>query len=95
MGGVLGVAAAVVEKEADIMCTKDLDHALVLPAMLLNRSELVAAGAERRPRSMLKRGDRTLRLDARVDEVFGQGADDAVATGQNFADLRGMTACGL
>src|SRR5215469_8171960 len=95
MGGILGIAAAVVEKEANMMCPKHLDQSLVLPAMLLDRAEFVAAGPEGRARGVLERGDCGLGFDACVDEIFGQGTDDAIAPGVNFADLLRITAGGL
>src|SRR4051812_28049204 len=95
MGGILGIAAAVVEKEANIVCSKHLDQPFVLPSMLLKRAELVAAGSEGCPRGVLERSDRGLGLGTCVDEVFGQRAENTISPGINLADLPRMTAGGL
>ena len=95
MGGVLGIAAAVVEKEPDVMRLKNFDQAVVLRPMLANRRELVATGPERGTRGVFERGDRGFGLDAGIDQVFSQGADDAVAPGIDLADLLRMPARSL
>ena len=64
------------------MCTKHFDQAFILRTVLANRLELVATGPERGARAVLEGGDRRIGLDARVDQVFGQGADNAMRSGR-------------
>src|SRR4051794_29500573 len=77
------------------MRPKHLDQALILLAVLLNRPELVATGPERPARSIFERLDCGFGLNAGVDQVFRQRADDTVAPGIDLADLFGMLPCGL
>ena len=85
--GVGRVAAAVVEEVADVVGLEDLDQALVLAPMRLQRLELVAARAERARRRGTQRRDRRGGFLAGVDQLLGQRADDAVAAGVDLADL--------
>src|SRR4029078_2030678 len=78
-----------------VMRLKNFDQAVVLRPMLANRRELVAARPERGTGSVLERGDRGVGLEAGIDQVFGQGADDAVAPGIDLADLLRMPAGSL
>src|SRR5690606_7984230 len=71
------------------------DQALVLGAVLVEPFELVAGGAERAARRVAQRRDRLRALGARVDQVLGQRADDAVSPGIDFADLVAVLARGL
>src|SRR5258706_7326698 len=77
------------------MRTKHFDQALVLHAVLVNRPELVATGSERGTRGMFERGDRGVRLNASIDQIFSQRADDAIAPGIYLANLLWMLACSL
>ena len=63
--------------------------------MLLNRAELVATGPEHGTRSVLERGDCGFGLKARIDQVFGQGAYDAIAPGKNLRNPLLMLTCGF
>jgi len=74
---------------------KHIDQPVVLPAMLVNRAELVATGPEHGTRSVLERGDCGFGLKARIDQVFGQGAYDAIAPGKNLRNLLLMLTCGF
>ena len=44
---------------------------------------------------MAQAGDIGVGFEAGIDQVFGQGADDAIAPGIDFPDLLGMPACFL
>ena len=83
--GIRRIPPAVVEEVPDVVGAEDIDEPLVLRAVLVEPPELVAAGAERARRRMLESGDRLRALPAGVDEIFGQGADDAVASGEHLA----------
>jgi hypothetical protein len=73
-----GVAAAVVEEVADGVRLEDFDQALVLRRVVFELLQLVACRAEGAGRCVAQRADRGRGLLARVDQVLGQGADDAV-----------------
>ena len=90
--GVGRIAAAVVEEVADAVRLEDLDQALVLAPVLLERLELVAAGAEGARGRGAQRRDRLGRLQAGVDQLFGERAEDAVAAGVDGADAVGVPA---
>ena len=77
------------------MCKKHFDQAFILRTVLANRLELVATGAERGARGVFEGGDRRIGLDARVDQIFGQGADNAIAPRINLTDLVRMLSCSL
>src|SRR5690606_32758951 len=72
-----------------------LDEALVLGAVLVQPLQLVAGGPERAARRVAEARDRLRALGARVDQVLGQRADDAVAPGVDLADLVAVLARGL
>jgi hypothetical protein len=72
-----------------------LDQALVLGLVLLQAFQLVTAGTEGAARRVAQAGDIRVGFEAGVDQVFGQGADDAIAPGIDFPDLLGMPACFL
>jgi hypothetical protein len=93
--GVGRVAAAVVEEVADVVRLEDLDQALVFAPVLFQRLELVPAGAEGAGGRGAQRRDRLGRLQAGVDQLFGQRAEDAVAAGVDGADAIGMPARGF
>ncbi len=95
VGGVLGVAAAVVEEVADVVGLEDLDQALVLGAVLLQALELVACRAERPRRGVAQRGDGLGRLLAGVDELLVECPEDARLAGVDGADGVRVGARGL
>src|SRR6516162_9059707 len=95
MGCVLGVAASVVEEEADVMSPEHIDHALVLGTVLENGPELVAAGTERGTRGVFKRSNVSIGFETGIDQVLCQDADDAVPSGIDLADLIRMPARSL
>jgi hypothetical protein len=74
---------------------ENVDQPLVLRAAFGQSLELVAARSERAGRRVLERGDRARRLATRVDQILGQRADDAVASGIDLADPRLVLARGL
>src|SRR3954471_23025172 len=74
---------------------KNFDQTLVLRAVFLDRRQLVATRSECCTRGMFQRGDRGFGLFARVDQIFSQGADDAVAPGINLANPLRILARGL
>src|SRR6185369_9794853 len=63
---------------ADVVRLEDVDQALVLRRVIFELRELVACRAEGAGRWVAQRADRGRGLLARVDQVLGQGADDAV-----------------
>ena len=85
--GVRRVATAVVEKVADVVGFEDFDQALVFDLVGFQRLELEAARAKRTRWRLAQRGDVAGGFFAGVDQVFGQRADDAVATGIHLADF--------
>ena len=85
--GIGAVAATVVEEVTDVVGLEHLDQTLVLGTVVLDALELVAAGAEGTARRVAQRGDVLVAFLADVDQVFGQGTDDAVVTGIQLADL--------
>jgi hypothetical protein len=92
VAGVGRVAAAVIEEVADIVGLEDLDEPVVLALVGLQALELVAAGAEAAGGRMAQGGDVCGGLLAGVDQVLGQGADNAVAAGIDVGDLVRMLA---
>ena len=90
-----GIVAAVVEEIADIVRLENLDQAFVLRTVLLQALQLVAAGTKGAARRMAQASNRFVGFKAGVDEVFGQGADDAVTACEDFPDLVGIAACFL
>jgi hypothetical protein len=69
------------------VCTKNFDQAVVLRPVLVNRRKLVATGPERGTRGVFERCDCGFGLNAGIDKVFSQRADDAVAPGIDLANL--------
>src|SRR5574343_788114 len=94
-GGIHGIVAAVVEEVTDIVRLEYLDQALVLGLVLLKALQLVAAGTEGSARRVPQAGDIGIGFEAGIDQVFGQGTDNAIAPGIDFPDLVGMAACFL
>src|SRR5204863_976256 len=94
-GGVRGIVAAVVEEVADVVGPEYLDQPLVLRPVLIDAFQLVAARAERAARRRLEPRDRRRVLAARVDQVLGERADDAVAAGVDLSDAVSVPARGL
>ena len=91
--GIRGIAAAIVEKIADVVRLEDRYQAFVLRTAFVDALELVAAGSEcpggRVPQC--RYGGR--RFLAGIDQVFGQRPDDTVATRIDFADVVFALAC--
>ena len=95
MGGVHGIAAAVVEEIADVVGPEHFDQAFVFGAVLVQPLELVARGAERAARGVAQCGDGFVGFLTGVDHVFGERADDAVAPGVDPADAVAVLARGF
>ena len=93
--GVHGVVAAVVEEIPDVVRFEDLDEALVFGAVLLEALQLEARRAEGARRGVLQPADGGGALLAHVDEVFREGADDAVPAGVDLADVLRLLHRGL
>ena len=66
------------------MRAEHVDQALVLGPVLVEPLELEARGAEGAGRRVLEPTDRRRALAADVDEILGEGADDAVTPGIDF-----------
>jgi hypothetical protein len=66
---------------------KHFDQPLVLPAVLLETLQLEARGAECTGGGMFQAADGGGTLTADIDEVLGQGADDAVTAGVDLVDV--------
>jgi len=71
---------------------EDFDQALVLAPVRIERLQLVAARSERARGRRAKCADRRGGLLAGVDQLFGERADDPVATGVHGADPVSMRA---
>ena len=69
------------------MSSENINQPLILGAILLKASQFVAAGAECPRWGRLKRRDGALTFLAGIDQVFCQGADNAVSPGNDLADL--------
>src|SRR5207248_2197554 len=82
------LVAAVEDEVADVVRPEDFAQAHVLRAALVQALQLVAARAECACGRVQQCGDRARRLLARVDQIFGQRADDAVAPRIDLADFR-------
>jgi hypothetical protein len=95
VAGVGRIAAAVVEEVADVVGLEDFDQALVFALVGFQALQLEAAGTEGARGGGAQGGDGGVAFLAGVDQVFGQGADDAIATGVDLADDVGMLAGGL
>ena len=77
------------------MRLENLNQPLVLSAMIFKAFEFVAAGTKRATRRAAQAGDILVGFEAGINQVFGQRADDAIATGKNFPDFLGMATCFL
>ncbi len=95
IAGIRGVAAAVVEEIADVVGLEDLDQALVLTLVGLQALELIAAGTQAAGGRVAEGRDIGGGLFVGVDQVFGEGADDAVASGIDVGDLVRILAGGF
>src|SRR6202035_2740455 len=93
--GIHGIVAAVVEEIADVVRAEYVDQALILRAILIEPRQLVAGRPEGAARRVAQGADGGAALLAGVDQVLGQGADDAVPAGINFADSAAMAARGF
>ena len=71
---------------------EDINQPLILGAIFLKAFQFVAAGAECARWSRLERCDGASTLLAGIDQVFCQGADNAVSPGDNLADLLAVMA---
>ena len=95
VAGVGGVAPAVVEEVTDVVSPEDLDQTLILALVGLQALQLVAARTEAAGRGIAERRDVLGGLQVGVDQVLGQGADDAVAACVDVGDLVRVGAGGL
>ena len=77
------------------MRLKYFNQAFVLSAMVFQTFEFVAAGPESATRRTAQASYILVGFEAGIDQIFGQCADDAVATGKNFPYFLGMAACFL
>ncbi len=67
---------------------------LIFSAVGFQALQLVTAGAEGAGRRVAQGGDVLGRLQAGIDQLFGQRTDDAVTAGVHLADLvRVLTGC--
>ena len=71
------------------MGAEHLDQAFILRPVLVDALELVAAGAESTARRVAKAGNIGIGFLAGVDQVLGQGTENAVAAGEELTDLSG------
>ena len=72
------------------MCFEHLDQALILCPVFLQAFQLVAAGAEGTSRCGEQAANGGSALLAGIDQILAQCADNAVAPGVDFADLRAV-----
>src|SRR5262245_54021398 len=93
--GVCRVAATVVKEIPDMVCLEDRQQPVILHTAFREAFQLVARGTERTRRSVLEPRDGGGRFLTGVDELFGQGTDDAMAAGVYLTNLFLMLACGL
>ena len=93
--GVGRIAAAVIKEITDVMCLEYLDQAFIFTPVLLEAFQFVAAGAECAGGCMTQRSDRRNGVLAGINQVFGQGADNAVTASINFADFAFLLARGF
>jgi len=93
--GVRRIAAAIVEKVADVVRLEDLDQPLVLRRIVLEFPELVARRSERAGGRMAQAANRRGRFLAGIDQILGERADDAVAPCIDLADLAFVLATSL
>jgi hypothetical protein len=93
--GIGRVAAAVVEEIADVVGLEDLDQTFVLAPIGLQALQFVATGTKGAGGGVAQRRDGLVRLQAGVDQILGERADDAVASGIDLGDPVRVTARGL
>ena len=93
--GIRRVAAAVIEEVPNMVRLENLQEPVIRRAVVLKAWQLVARRAEGAPRGMWEPCDDGSRLLARVDQLFGQRAEDAIAARVDCADLLRMLARGL
>ena len=94
MGGIHGVATAVIKEIADVVSPEYLDQAFVFGRIFIQPLQFVAGGTKRSAGCVFQSGNRVCTFATGVDKVFGQGANDAVSTGVHLCDLF-MLACGF
>ena len=95
VGGILGIAATVIEEVADVMGPEDFDQSLVFTGVLGNILEFVTAGPESTARGVDQCFNGLVRFQAGVDQFFFQRTDDAITAGIHLADLVRILAGGL
>ncbi|MNT13149.1 hypothetical protein D3C72_1481080 [compost metagenome] len=86
-GGVGRVVAAVVEEPAHVVGAQDLQQAVVTGTVGLQRFQLDPARAERAAGGVGQGADGRSTLLAGVDQLLAQGAENAVARGQDLDSL--------
>src|SRR5882762_5765681 len=94
-GGNDSADTAVVEEVAGVVRPEYLDQPLVMRPTLVDAFQLVTARPERTARCRLEPRDRRRGLATGIDQVFGERADDAVASGVDLADAVSVPARGL
>ena len=77
------------------MGAENFDQPLVLGAVLFQSLELEACGAECAGRRVAQATDRGPRFRTRIDQVFGQRADNAVAARIDLAYVPAMPGRGF
>jgi len=85
--GVRRIAAAVVKEVADVMRLEYVDQPLILAGLSEYFFSFVARRTERSRWRVAQGANRGRRFLARVDQILGQCADDAVTPGVNLADF--------
>src|SRR5262249_17448888 len=93
--GIRRVAAAVIEEVPNMVRLEDLQQSVIRRAVVLKAWQLVARGAKGPPRGVRKPCESGSRLLARVDQIFGQCTNDAMAARIDRTDLARMLACRL
>ncbi len=84
--GVCRVTTSVVEEIADIVCFEHRDQALVFSPILLEATQLVAAGPEGTGRGCHQSPNRFFGFLAGIYQVLTQRTYNAVATGVHLAN---------
>ena len=95
VGGIGGIAAAVIKEIADIVGRQYLDQAFVFDPVFLQALELVTTGSKSAAGRMLQRRDRLAAFRPGVDQLFPQGAQNAVFGGKYGAHAVWIGARGL
>src|SRR5690606_26686693 len=90
--GVCRIAAAVIEEVTNIMGLEYVDQTLVFSAVGFQAFQLVTARAESTGRRVAQGSDVFRRLEAGIDQVLGQGANNAIAASIDFTDAVRMLA---